>query len=414
MYASQTRGGGGGHQEMAPSATSSITSKSIDVCNLSSLIDNSNNHHMLSSSSSLSGFHTDTDRHHQQQQQHNSDSLHHRSAYQTFVNHSLISATVSDIYHTGHVLQATIESPDSFRSRLEENLIQWLTYGPLVVSDFNSLSLMNNNSNNSNNVKIVPEAYSGQPTPSSSSSSSSSFKSNHSHARMSSRQFKHPKWSATALLINCDTKSVEALTLVQPNLANLVLTKEPEVVNSNYGHSASTNTAIIGNPISVTTTTTTAGTSSSMSQHSGRDRVRIMLDQSSSPSSSDALIDQPMLITPIRALGASVSRRNLAIKPAPLISRLIEQIHLVLDTTNCSLMTLKHLECNLQLIYRKSMILTNLLIKEGAPLLQRIDRMTTTVGCLPDDLPLLLSIASSCSIQAANILHTSHFDWLNL
>nr|CAH8852704.1 unnamed protein product [Trichobilharzia regenti] len=408
FYASQTRGGGGvGNQEMVPS-----TSKSIDGCNLSSLIDNHNNTNMPSSSSSLSGIYADTDRHHQQlQQQHNLDSLHHRSAYQTFVNHSLISATVSDIYHTGHVLQATTESPDSFKSRLEENLIQWLTYGPLVVSDFNSLSLMNNNNNNNNtsnsNVKIVPDVYSGQP-----STSSSSFKLNHSHQRLSSRQFKHPKWSATALVINCDTKSVEALTLVQPNLANLVLTKEPEVVNSNnYGHSASTSTAIIGNPSSVST----PSSSTTTVQHiGGRDRVKIMLDQSSLSSTSDSLIDQPILITPIRALSASVSRRNLHIKPAPLISRLIEQIHLVLDTTNCSLMTLKHLECNLQLLYRKSMILTNLLIKEGAPLLQRIDRMTTTVGCLPDDLPLLLSIASSCSIQAANILHTSHFDWLNL
>ncbi|VDQ12906.1 unnamed protein product [Trichobilharzia regenti] len=205
FYASQTRGGGGvGNQEMVPS-----TSKSIDGCNLSSLIDNHNNTNMPSSSSSLSGIYADTDRHHQQlQQQHNLDSLHHRSAYQTFVNHSLISATVSDIYHTGHVLQATTESPDSFKSRLEENLIQWLTYGPLVVSDFNSLSLMNNNNNNNNtsnsNVKIVPDVYSGQP-----STSSSSFKLNHSHQRLSSRQFKHPKWSATALVINCDTKSVE-------------------------------------------------------------------------------------------------------------------------------------------------------------------------------------------------------------
>ncbi|CAH8569832.1 unnamed protein product [Heterobilharzia americana] len=297
---------------------SSSSSRSMDGSNLFS-IDN-----MLSSST------CQTDLEQQQQQQQQNPDLFHRSSFQTFVNHSLIAGAVSDVYHSGHVLQATVEQAENFKPRLEENLIQWLTYGPLVFSDFNNLSLNNNNFRIHETVKP-----------------------NHPNQISSSHHTKHPKWSATGLLINCDTKTVEALTIVQPNLANIVLTKEVEVPNPIHVRA----TPPVGSGI-----------------HSGRDRAKIILDQ------TDSMEQQPLLVTPVHALTSSVSRRHLQIKAAPLVSRLIEETHMVLETTNCSLMTLKHLESNLQLIYHKSIILTNLLIKEGSSVLQRIDRMMIAAG----------------------------------
>ncbi|CAH8511178.1 unnamed protein product [Schistosoma turkestanicum] len=299
----------------------------------------------------------------------------------TLANHSLISGTVTDMYHSGHVLQATVEHPESFKSRLEENLLQWITYGPVIINDSNDLSVGCSNSNNSTKAE-ESSLLSTQMNP--------PIKSSLLYQK-SRGQMKQLKWSATSLLINCDAKSVEALTLIQPKSTNLVSGNAPDDVNLKSTHH---NTNSIAN---------------SNSTHVSRDRMKIKLNE------TEPFVQQSVLTTtPMCKLSSSIIRRIISIKPAPLVFRLIEQIHTVLDATNCSLMTLKHLECNLQLIYLKSSILTNLLISEGSNTLHRVDRMTIAAGCLPEDLPLLLSIASSCSAQVANILHSSHFDWMNM
>ncbi|VDO92749.1 unnamed protein product [Schistosoma curassoni] len=74
---------------------------------------------------------------------------------------------------------------------------------------------------------------------------------------------------------------------------------------------------------------------------------------------------------------------------------------MVLDATNCSLMTLKHLEGNLQLIYLKSSILTNLLVKEGSNTLHRVDRMTIAAGLVT------LIIFNICLLKLV-FMHTSY------
>ncbi|CAH8580567.1 unnamed protein product [Schistosoma haematobium] len=305
----------------------------------------------------------------------------HHSPLPTLANHSLISGTVTDIYHSGHVLQATVEHPESFKSRLEENLLQWITYGPAIINDLNDLSVYSNNSNN--NTRPEESLLS-------STQLNPSIKSSLSYPKSRDCQLKPLKWSATSLLINCDAKSVEALTLIQSKSTDSISSKESDDANLKLSHHC----------------TISAGSSSGT--HVGRDRVKLKLDE------TEPFEQQSVLTTPQCKLGSCITRRIIPIKPAPLVFRLIEQIHMVLDATNCSLMTLKHLEGNLQLIYLKSSILTNLLVKEGSNTLHRVDRMTIAAGCLPEDLPLLLSIASSCSAQVANILHSSHFDWFNL
>lgn len=302
----------------------------------------------------------------------------HHSPLPTLANHSLISGTVTDLYHSGHVLQATVEHPESFKSRLEENLLQWITYGPVIINDLNDLSFNNSN----NNTRPEESLLSNQSHP--------PIKSSLLCQKSRDCQLKQLKWSATSLLINCDAKSIEAVTLIQSKSTDSISNKESDDANLKSSHHS----------------TISAGSSSGT--HVSRDRVKVKLDE------TEPFEQQSVPMTPQCKFGSCITRRIIPIKPAPLVFRLIEQIHMVLDSTNCSLMTLKHLEGNLQSIYLKSSILTNLLVKEGSNTLHRVDRMTVAAGCLPEDLPLLLSIASSCSAQVANILHSSHFDWLNL
>ncbi|KAH8870098.1 hypothetical protein KSF78_0005783 [Schistosoma japonicum] len=278
--------------------------------------------------------------HTEEELQHNINPVH-RCPMQTLANHSLISGIVSDVYHSSHVLQATVEHPDSFKSRLEENLLQWIAYGPFIIGDLNGMSF----NGNLNNAKADESSLS-------STQINASMNSNSFYQKSRGCQLKQFKWSATGLLINCDTKSVEALTLVQPSSTNFISSRESDDANPKLTHN-----------------TINSGTCS------GRERMKNKTYE------TEPLEQQSFLMTtPMSEISSSINRRIIQIKPAPLVFRLIEQIHSVLDATNCSLTTLKHLESNLQLIYLKSTILTNLLIKEGSSILYRVDRMTVAAG----------------------------------
>lgn len=87
-----------------------------------------------------------------------------------------------------------------------------------------------------------------------------------------------------------------------------------------------------------------------------------------------------IILSPLNALKNSVSKRVIPVKGSPLVARLIEQIHLVLTSTNCPVLTLKHLESNLQIIYQKSSILKDLIIKEGPNVLKQPNRIVCVTG----------------------------------
>ncbi|VDP42224.1 unnamed protein product [Schistosoma margrebowiei] len=72
----------------------------------------------------------------------------HHSSFITLSNQSPISRIVTDRYHIGHLLQALLQHLCSFKSCLKENLIQWVTYGPVISNDSNALSFHSNNPNN--------------------------------------------------------------------------------------------------------------------------------------------------------------------------------------------------------------------------------------------------------------------------
>ena len=88
----------------------------------------------------------------------------------------------------------------------------------------------------------------------------------------------------------------------------------------------------------------------------------------------------PFILSPTQAVMAAATRRFIPIRPAPLVSWLLERSHSIYESTLCPVLTLRDLEANLQLIYFKSLVLSNLIIKEGCSVVQQVDRMTTAAG----------------------------------
>ncbi|KAF6779969.1 hypothetical protein AHF37_00610 [Paragonimus kellicotti] len=262
-------------------------------------------------------------------------------------NHHLIGNSVCDHFCCGLTLQATSEHPDSFKTRLTEYLHQWLKLGPLIIRGVN-LSTKKVSSENH-----IPHRFP------------------HKHAKISN-------WCASALIANADNKTVEIMTLRQTNARDS---------NTPPGD-LSTSTRLHQRP-----------SRHSFCQLSGR--------WGSKPDLGDG------------ENGSTTAKRNsppetphsLPIEPAPLVLRLIEQVHLVCERASCASLALRDLEGTLYVIYQKSRVLADLLIKTGPSLLRNPDRMAAAAGCTTNDVPLLLSTAASYCLQATAILTEYHSDW---
>ncbi|KAF8567814.1 hypothetical protein P879_01579 [Paragonimus westermani] len=245
--------------------------------------------------------------------------------------------------------QTTSEHPDSFKTRLTEYLHQWLKLGPLIIRGVNLSTKKVSLTNH------IPHRFP------------------HKHAKISN-------WCASALIANADNKTVEIMTLRQMNA------RDSDTPPSDLPAS----TRLHQRP-----------SRHSFSQLSGR--------WGSKPDLGDG------------GNGSTTAKRNspspgapphsLPIEPAPLVLRLIERVHLVCERASCAPLALRDLEGALCVIYQKSRVLADLLIKTGPSLLRDPDRMAAAAGCTTNDVPLLLSTAASYCVQAAAILTEYHSDW---
>ncbi|KAA3671465.1 uncharacterized protein DEA37_0009861 [Paragonimus westermani] len=232
-------------------------------------------------------------------------------------NHHLIGNSVCDHFCCGLTLQATSEHPDSFKTRLTEYLHQWLKLGPLIIRGVNLSTRKVSLTNH------IPHRFP------------------HKHAKISN-------WCASALIANADNKTVEIMTLRQMNA------RDSDTPPSDLPAS----TRLHQRP-----------SRHSFCQLSGR--------WGSKPDLGDG------------GNGSATAKRNspspraphsLPIEPAPLVLRLLERVHLVCERASCASLALRDLEGALCVIYQKSRVLADLLIKTGPSLLRHPDRMAAAAG----------------------------------
>lgn len=274
--------------------------------------------------------------------------------------HCQVGAGVLDHFTTGLALEATVESLDSFRPKLESELLSWLLYAP---------GLLHPPTTN----ETTAERYADSP-----SSSNSQI-----HEQQGTA------FTTSALLVNTDANTVEVLSLeLKRDKSNPSPLDSPSCVDLPSQRRVSVSSQ------------TSHSTFSGVLQRHLRGR-----HSATSPRSSFSFDT----CTPVDSGGVVTSTRVL--EPAPTVIRLLETIKQVVDCAGCPSLALQYLESHLQQLYCKGQVLADLLECEGVGVLSQPDRMAIAVGCARGDLPLLLSIAHNTSCRAATVLHCSDIDW---
>ncbi|CAL8068724.1 unnamed protein product [Calicophoron daubneyi] len=302
------------------------------------------------------------------------DSLHFGTTFDTtgieashspsVVNHELIGSSVQDHFSCGLVLQATSEQPDSFRSRLVEQLGQWLTLGPLILRGVN---------------------LSTARTDAVSHTESTTCHILRAKRRSHQNSSRAPQWFASGLIVNTDSKTVELLTMKQP------------------GRNERSDSTDV--PQSVTS----------------RIKLRTSRHSFSQPTSWPEQVDPLSRESSFPITGGNNRRNSIgmesqrftstSLEAAPLVVKLLDQVDLMFERTSCPSLALRDIESSLHMIYSRSRVIADLLTETGPSLLQQPERMAVAAGCSPSDLPLLLSTAASYSLPAAMILNAYHSEW---
>ncbi|CAH8537523.1 unnamed protein product [Dicrocoelium dendriticum] len=182
-------------------------------------------------------------------------------------------------------------------------------------------------------------------------------------------------WCSSSLIVNTDNKTVEMLTCRLPPAmeSSSVIDSSPSCSSPHFGSRHS-----FAQP--------TFGSKSNSPSHGS---------QTSSAAQSYATL------TPLPC----------TVKPAELVLHLLDQTRVVFERTACASLALRDMENTLYLIYYKSRVLADLLMKTGPSFLHDFDRMAAAASCSTSDIPLLLSTAAAYSSSAASVLFEHHSDW---
>ncbi|KAL3314912.1 hypothetical protein Ciccas_006456 [Cichlidogyrus casuarinus] len=100
--------------------------------------------------------------------------------------------------------------------------------------------------------------------------------------------------------------------------------------------------------------------------------------------------------------------------PSRLVTQSLNRLRRLFEQSNCPVLALRQLESDLQMLYRKSQTVSLALELEGNAALLSPQRLAKMVGAHVEDLPLLLSLAHSCSVDSAQVLNSSCVDWTRI
>lgn len=345
--------------------------------------------------------------------------------------HCQVALGVMDRYTSGLALQATVEGQDSFRQRLQNEMLDWLRYAPMLARRAVCSPTLTGGVAVSSGVNVLKGRDTTVRFPS--TSSSPCLKPLHSRASQSPVTSTTTNTAASAitdltcsaLIVNVDTSTVEVRTvgrrcdrpfdscnhqLSLHNTASYNRPKRGDVGGTacSLSRSGEQQPAFVCDSGSRSSRLANASTVTSAWGH----RTSIVGEKSLSSVMEENSISGGSSSTTSSSSsgGCSVYQRTHTIEPAPSLIRLLETVKLLVDRAGCPTLALRHLEAGLQMFYTRSRTLTDLIITEGIGVLSQLDRTTAIVGCLRGDLPLLLSISRSQSCSVAALLQINQVD----
>ncbi|KAL7061771.1 hypothetical protein AAHC03_01628 [Spirometra sp. Aus1] len=304
--------------------------------------------------------------------------------------HCQVALGVMDRYTSGLALQATVESQDTFRQRLQNEMLDWLRYAPTLARRAVCTSTLTGGVGVSSGVNLLKARDNAVHFPS--ASSSPSLKPLHSRANQSPVPSTATGTTASAitdltcsaLIVNVDTSTVEVHTIGR---------RCDRPIDSSCNHQLSLHH-------------TTSQNRSRRGDVAGAARLLPRPSEQQTTFVCDSGSRSSRLATASTPTSAWGHRTSIVSEKS-----LSSTVKLLSERAGCPALALRHLEAGLQLFHTRSRILTDLILTEGINVLSQLDRTAAVVGCPRGDLPLLLSISRSQSCSVAALLQINQVDF---